>query len=568
MASMRGTSRVVAACAIWIAGACGTGDTRVDPGDLELRDLLGLAPEVAHRWDAEQRAAARRVLVAGLDGSGEHGHAELVAGRTVDERVRKTLEAIDVARFAAGDEPLGGVRVELGSTALTAITHKAPAAIAAATGATGGHAAELELAGEWGPLAGRGLDVLAALATDLGHDTGVVVVAPAPRMPAIAGYVPGAPARLVVNPVLVAALDPHVHELTALDPSVARESSPGDPTPPERAADPIASTGNPYSFYGSVAECAYAQRTRCETCLALGTCEAITATASGTEECQTFAADGGRGYFLICINLALAIRSVNDCAAREASSCPRDAESARALGLLEANAHFLEIAGCATGLDTCLAKIYGAPQSPFPGLDGGMPPPNPPRDIDINCGDSCSDSNANCQFAPTCDCSGPSCSNSLSCGGGCASSNSQSGCGGDCGSCDSGSSGGTSGGSCGGSSGSSGGDCGGGDCGGGSCGGGDCSGGDCGGGGCGGSSGGCGGSSGGCGGSSGGGCGGGSGSCNTQKRNPSAAFALAISLSWALLPVPIAALVRRRSRRRTRRNDESADASMHEEDAP
>src|SRR5262245_8240886 len=46
--------------------ACSTGDNSVDPGDLELRDLLGIAPEIASAWSPAQRASARRVLIAGL----------------------------------------------------------------------------------------------------------------------------------------------------------------------------------------------------------------------------------------------------------------------------------------------------------------------------------------------------------------------------------------------------------------------------------------------------------------------------------------------------------------------
>lgn len=34
------------------------------------------------------------------------------------------------------------------------------------------------------------------------------------------------------------------------------------------------------------------------------------------------------------------------------------------------------------------------------------------------------------------------------------------------------------------------------------------------------------------------------------KRPPNAVFALALSLSWALLPVPVAALLRRRAKRK------------------
>src|SRR6185503_3297010 len=110
-------------------------------------------------------------------------------------------------------------------------------------------------------------------------------------------------------------------------------------------------------------------------------------------------------------------------------SCARNPDAANDLGLLEANASFLDDTSCAGGLDGCLAKIYGPSNGSFPGLiDGGVsPPPNPPRDTDINCGDSCSsDNNSNCEASPNCDCSGPSCNNSLSCDSTCASSNDQS----------------------------------------------------------------------------------------------------------------------------------------------
>src|SRR5678815_3160662 len=62
---MMGPLRRVAVLAAITAGAC-AGDGTVDPGDLELRDLLGISPEIASAWNADQRAAARRVLIAGL----------------------------------------------------------------------------------------------------------------------------------------------------------------------------------------------------------------------------------------------------------------------------------------------------------------------------------------------------------------------------------------------------------------------------------------------------------------------------------------------------------------------
>src|SRR5438477_8503903 len=68
--------------------------------------------------------------------------------------------------------------------------------------------------------------------------------------------------------------------------------------------------GNPYTFYGSIAECASAQRARCEACVADHSCAAITDASDGNAECMTLGDSNGRGYFLICIDLALAIDAV------------------------------------------------------------------------------------------------------------------------------------------------------------------------------------------------------------------------------------------------------------------
>src|SRR4249919_3820938 len=57
-APMRGTRVLVCL----VLAACGAADTRLDPSELELRDLLGIAPETAMSWDAAQRASAREAL--------------------------------------------------------------------------------------------------------------------------------------------------------------------------------------------------------------------------------------------------------------------------------------------------------------------------------------------------------------------------------------------------------------------------------------------------------------------------------------------------------------------------
>ncbi len=519
MGCMRWTSHVVAACATLFVYACGTGDTRVDPGDLELRDLLGVAPETAARWSVDQRESARRVLLEALDDRSVDVHVELAAAPDIDEQVRRSLAQLDTERFAAGEAALGLVRAEVSSHELAGTTRTAPMVTALAAG-DAAPAVTLALSDQWGPLPPRSHEVLAALAVDAGHTGDSLVVVPAPRLTVIASYVAATPPHLVVNPVVLAALDPGADSLLA-----TTEAAPATGGSAPRATTikgPGVATlnaGNPYSFYGSVAECAYAQRTRCEACLPTSNCEPITTTSDGNAECTTLGESDGRGYYLICINLALAIHSVADCTADAAGGCTADTSAASELSRLDVNARFLDDASCGSPLDRCLADIYGAPSNTFPGVvDGGVePPPSPPRETDVSCGDSCDDNkSSNCEFSPSCDCSGPSCGNSFSCESSCSNSNTQSGCGDNCDSCSSSSSSGSSGGGCSSSSsgGSSGGDCGGGDCGGGDCGGG----------------------------------------CQVVKRPPNAAFAVGLSMTWALLPVPFAAALRRRARRKRGRS--------------
>lgn len=547
MVEMWGTSRRIAAFALVCASACGTGNTSVDPGDLELRDLLGIAPEVARTWDADQRASARAVLDDALGARGEPATLALALGTSLDERVTRTLATLDAHRLAAGDGALALVSVQLEGDQLVAVTRAAPTVVAASDGQTP-PAVALDTEA-WPELSSRASGVLAAAAADAGHHDGTLAVVPAPRLAVVASYVAAQPPRLLVNPVLIAALDPSVVDTTSA--AVAREATHDDgPAVPVR---PVArETGNPYSFYGSVAECAYAERLRCESCLPSSSCVAETTSTDGNSECTQLAANSGRGYFLFCINLSLAITAVDQCTADKVSGCAQVTTAANNLSQLDANASFLDDATCSTGLDECLAQIYGAPKTTFPGVDGGMAS-EPPRDTNISCGNSCSDNNSNCDASPSCSCDGPSCGNSFSCDSTCANDSGGGGCSG----CSSGSGGSSSGGSCSGDSGSSSsGSCGScdGSSNGGSCGscdsssGGSSSGGSC--GSCnssGGSS-----SGGSCGGSSGGGScgGGGGGGCQVVRKAPSAGFALALSLVWGTMPIPVAAFVKRRNRKR------------------
>jgi hypothetical protein len=531
-----------------LVAGCASADTRVDPGDLALRDLLGVAPATAAGWDGQQRAAARRVLEAGLAADEPLGiEVGLGAGLGLDERVARALAGLDAERDHDGEPALGVVQVAV-------LLEPRALRVAAAVRSPDDTAVDVVVSEAWADddatadLPARAAASLRDLARRAGHRAGPLVAMPSPRLatiaayiePALAGSHAGADGRahLLVNPVLLAAIEPEAGEPAA---ALAGPAAP-------KAA------GNPYSFYGSVAECAQAQRLRCEACAPTGDCVAVT-DSDGATECARLAEDGGRGYFLLCINLSLAITGVAECAADGAPACPRDEDASRTLAELAQNASFLDDTTCGAVLDGCLADLYGEPDDDFPapgGPDAGPDPAPAPRDTSVGC----TDSSANCELSPSCDVTGPSCDNSVTCDGGCSDSSSQSGCdgtcdacessdgdggscvscesddgtGGDSGSCDSGDGGNSDGGSCDSGDGSSGDGCSGGDCGGDS----DCGGGDC-------------GSNGGCGDCDSGGS---SGSCSVaHRKRPPAGLALTVAMLWAFLPVPLAVRARRRARR-------------------
>lgn len=320
-----------------------------------------------------------------------------------------------------------------------------------------------------------------------------------------------------------------------------------------------ADAGNPYSFFGSVAECAAAERDRCTACLADNACAAITRGADGNAECRQLGDGGGRGHYLMCINLSLAIDAVASCVGASAPGCGANTRASESLATLDVNAAFLDNPACSAPLDICLAGVYGPSTGQFPGPGSGGTTSPPPRHTSIDCGDSCN-GDANCDEAPDCELDGPSCDgeSDTSCsdsgddgGGGCTDdAGDDGGCSGDsedaCGaddssSCDSSDCGGGGDSDCGGGGG--GGDCsssgGGGDCS--SGGGGDCSGG--GGGDCG---------------------GGGGGDCNVTSRHGRAVASLPVAVGWALLPIPFAALARRRARRRHARQAASPGGADRE----
>jgi hypothetical protein len=567
-----------AAIAIGVAiGGCDASDNTIDPGDLELRDLLGFDPAVAATWDIEQRAAARTVFERGLAAPADPAQERLGLGIEIDERVALSLLEIDDWRADADAGALGLVHVRVADQLLDA--SPLTFGIADAPPPSG-----LELRSATPAWDGRGAALLATMAVEAGHPGGQLDVVPVARLAVVVAYVEpveseghaGADGRphLLVNPVLLASLEdsPDDEALAPVSATVGgggggsvsapvarRPKAPGGPG----GAGGIAEPANPYSFYGSIGECAYAEELRCDGCLP-DDCVAQTVDGDGNDECTTFAATVD-GYSLWCVNLAVAISGVEACLAERASSCDVDVAAVRTLDDLADNATVLADATCAAALDACLADLYGESEGTYPPPAGEDPVP--PRDTSVGCGDSSS----NCSFDPSCKASGPSCNNSLSCDGACADSSSQGGCGGTCDSCQSGGGGGatclscdsdsgggsasdTGCGSCG-SSGSSG--TGGDACG--SCSDSSSSGGD---------------ACGSCSDSSGSSCGGdscGSGSCGSdnssscsvvKQRRQTGMITVLLQIVWALTPIPAAAWMRRRARRKKRDEDEPSDEEV------
>ena len=560
----------LALCAAWlaVASACTSGDRRLEPDELDARDLLGVSPRVAAGWDAGQRAGARAVL---WEAWREGEAAASLPGEVRDApSAARLLSALDAEREADGEPPMVAAAAVAGARSvrlagLPVVEDPAPAA-AGSLVAVDWRDEELELVA-------RGGDLLVEVARRGGHDVAAdLPVHPARGRPFGAVYL-GPELGLLVNPVLLAALEPAagaaVVAVARPVEAAAREQAPA-PGPREAGSRPVASDGvggNPYSFFGSVEECAAYQRLRCEECLPSASCEQTArGVADGDAECTRLGEDGGRGYFLYCANLSLAIETVSICAEDEAPSCAQVTSASNDIAQLEANAVFLDDATCLAGLDACLAEIYGDPDQEFPGPVGSdagpAPAPPEPRETET----SCSGSDVNCEFSPQCDadCSS-SCDDAFSCDADCNGSGSSGGCDSCGGGGDSGTSGGDSGCGCDDDSGGGAGGGGGGDGGGGCGGGGDSGGGDsgCGGGGC-GDGGGCGGGDGGgCGGGgdgcNGGGGGGGGGGCVVSGRPPAAAAgrcrrsggaAGLLALFWALAPLPYLERCRRRARRR------------------
>src|SRR3569623_485374 len=104
-----------------LIAACAA-DHRVDPIDLELRDVLGIAPDVALTWNADERAAARQVLEAGIHAVATRSTIDATVGRapTHDRSLATALAAADAVRAQQREAPLGVVALAVGHDHLPA----------------------------------------------------------------------------------------------------------------------------------------------------------------------------------------------------------------------------------------------------------------------------------------------------------------------------------------------------------------------------------------------------------------------------------------------------------------
>ncbi len=392
---------VVAAVAL----GCGSSDGELDPSDLEVRDLLGLDPAVGARWDAGERATARRVLSRALAGDpqpGEECELALGYGSTPAERVLATLEMHDHDLAEADKPPVMAARAARLEPADLRVTPLAADLEAMLARPIDPAAPPPRLVGwqDWPELAARAPQIFAELAAAAGHPSGEeLVVEPAARAPVAVAYLPEQ-RTLLVNPILLAALDPTEQ---------AAAASGGAAPPVVLGAVPAV---NPYNFYASLGDCALDQQARCAACG--GSCDPVSDAASGVVECMTLSADP-RGFALFCANLALAIVTVAECVAASAPSCPTVEAAGNQLSALQANAPVLDDPACLAALNACLANIYGDGEVSNT-ADAGptLPPPrnqscnNCEGDCDEDCDGDC-DNDGDNDCSAQCDENGDSC---------------------------------------------------------------------------------------------------------------------------------------------------------------
>lgn len=345
------------AAACLLSAACGAADDRVDPGDLALRDLLGVQPQVVASWDEAQRAAARQVLAVGLTAGPE---VALLAPLADDEAALVRAVAVsDAALDDRGEDARGLVVVSAPRTELNVIA--GPRATAFLDVATAPPVVGLAVEPRAWPCPATPCDlsVLSALAADAAPGAVTVRVQPVAQLAVIAALTEGGDggATLLVNPVVTAVGVP-----IGADRAGAGGAN-GAPTGADQPASSLTApplTRGSWTYGATRDGCANQVAAECSTCLSGGLCEPVWPSVSGMQACTTLAADAPRNYELVCVNLAVSLADVRACLQDRAPSCAIDADAIDLPAELAANAIFVDDGGCRSALDDCLAQLYGA----------------------------------------------------------------------------------------------------------------------------------------------------------------------------------------------------------------
>ncbi len=400
--------------------ACGAADERVDPADLALRDLLGVAPKVAVDWDAEQRLAARQLLADGL----VERDAEALANPAPlldDVQVIGALAAVDLRLLDREHDALGLVMVDHPEAAAQGRPIDAPVATAALLGELVTPTLTLELDPQAWPCAAApacNLDTLAALAADAAPGATRIRVLPVVQLAVIAALVTDADGvpTLLVNPIVTAVSEPTSAAVT----SAGGGSVPGFVAPVRQRLHVLPLITSTWAYGGTIGSCASSVQNDCQVCLTGGACPEIWSGVSGNQACTTLDAQAGQNYSLLCINLAVSLGDVGSCMTRTAPSCGFDTSAILTPAKLSANSNFVGNATCHDALDACLAELYGGTSSAS-GCDCGG----------CDCG-SCSDKSSTSSCNDSSNGSTSGCGNNSN---GCSSGGNNCGGGGSGGSC-------------------------------------------------------------------------------------------------------------------------------------
>ena len=195
---------------------------------------------------------------------------------------------------------------------------------------------------------------------------------------------------LVVNPVLIAASIPSPAAIAPVDdrragrgPCLESDASSTD-TGATKQATPASSqnAGNPYSFYGSVGECAFAHKSAMRERLVGGQLRAVAARPTATPSARQLGARPMAAVTSSSASTCARDRDVSSAAPPTTCPAARDTSTRRTISARSRRTPTSSTTPpAAPRLDFCLANIYGAPDGQFPRVvDGGVtPPPRPPR---------------------------------------------------------------------------------------------------------------------------------------------------------------------------------------------